>query len=138
MDSIDKLIERYAAYTMPVARIFLAAIFLMSGLMKIGNFSGTAGYMASQGMPLTELFLVGAIILEVFGGLSIMFGYYARTGAVLLVLFLIPATIVFHPVWANAAEQTNFMKNLSMLGALFMIASLGPGGYSLDARRGTE
>jgi len=52
-------------FTPLIGRIFLSAIFLMSGLGKIANFSGTHQYMAAYGMPMTSLFLIGAIILDV-------------------------------------------------------------------------
>jgi putative oxidoreductase len=64
---MDKL-ERYAPFA---GRIFLSLIFLMSGLSKIGGWNDTAGYMASKGMPMVPLFLVGAIVFEVLGGLSV-------------------------------------------------------------------
>jgi len=120
-----------------VGRILLSAIFLFSGFGKIANWSGTADSMAQHGMPAVPLFLAGAIAFEVLGGLSLLLGLYGRLGAVLLILFLIPTTLVFHNFWAvDAAQQQNqmihFMKNVGIMGGLFTVAGMGVGRYSVD------
>ena len=122
-----------------VGRLILAAIFVMSALGKIGNWEGTSGYMASKGMPLASLFLLGAVALEVLGGASIILGFKARLGALLLMVFLIPATLIFHNFWAFDGQQmqeqmAHFLKNLSILGGLLFVATYGVGSFSLDSR----
>jgi len=129
-------IERFAPL---LGRIFLAFIFLMSGLEKIGNWDQTAGYMASKEMPMIPLFLVGAIFLEVLGGLSVLLGWKARVGAAGLLVFLVPTTLIFHNFWAlegmeQQAQMINFLKNLAILGGLFLILGLGPGSLSINDR----
>jgi putative oxidoreductase len=120
-----------------IARILLALPFIPSGVGKIFDFDGTAKMMASEGMPLVSLFLVGAIVLEIFGGLSLLLGFKARWGALLLVVFLIAATAIFHDVWTfqgteQQAQLIQFFKNLGLLGGLTAIAAFGAGAYSVD------
>ena len=124
-----------------VGRILLALIFLMSGVGKIFDWSGTAGYMEFKGMPLIPLFLIGAIVLEVGGSLSVILGFKARWGALALIIFTVPTTVIFHKFWAvDAAQQQMemifFMKNLAMTGGLLLIMANGSGPLSLDARSG--
>ena len=124
-----------------VGRILLALIFLMSGVGKIADWSGTAGYMEFKGMPLVPLFLVGAIVLEVAGSLSVILGFKARLGALALIVFTIPTTLIFHAFWAVGAEQQQiemimFMKNLGLTGGLLMVMAFGAGPLSIDARSG--
>ncbi|MBN2714422.1 MAG: DoxX family protein, partial [Deltaproteobacteria bacterium] len=83
-----------------LGRLGLSAIFLMSALGKIADFEGTQAYMASAGMPLTALFLVGAILLQTTGGLSLLLGYQVRWGVLALLIFLVPTTLIFHAFWA--------------------------------------
>lgn len=122
-----------------IARIFISAIFLMSGAGKIFDFAGTAEYMTANGMPIASFFLVGAILFEIAGGLMILLGYKAQWGAVLLVIFLIPTTLIFHNFW-NVGEEMqqpqtiHFMKNLAIMGGLLMVYSFGPGSLSLEKR----
>ncbi|UCD57100.1 MAG: DoxX family protein [Candidatus Hydrogenedentota bacterium] len=116
------------------ARVLISQIFLASGWGKIMDPSGTQHYMAAHGMPLTALFLVGAIVLELGGGLSVLLGYKARWGAVALIVFLIPTTLIFHTAFAERLQQIMFMKNSAILGGLLMVACFGSGPLSLDAR----
>jgi putative oxidoreductase len=115
-----------------IARAFLAAIFLKSGFDKITGFSGTQQFMASKGLPLTALLLVAAIILELAGGLSVLLGYKARWGAIALIIFMIPATLIFHTNFAESMQVIAFMKNLAIIGGLLMVYYIGSGPISLD------
>lgn len=123
-----------------IGRFFLALIFIVSGINKIMDWSGTAGYMASKGMPMVPLFLLGAIVFELVGGLSLLLGFKARIGALLLIVFIIPATLIFHNFWTlegmeRQIQMIMFMKNLAILGGLLLVLGLGPGPVSLDEKK---
>ena len=120
-------------------RVLLSLIFIMSGFGKIFDFEGTAGYMASKGMPMVGVLLVGAIVFEIVGGLSVLVGYKARWGGVILSIFLVPATLIFHNFWAfegmqGQMEMINFLKNVSILGGLALVFAFGPGRVSVDMK----
>lgn len=119
-----------------VARIFLTVIFLRSGIGKILDFGGTQQLMATKGIPLalTGLLLVGSIICELGGGLSVLLGYKARWGAIALILFLIPTTLIFHTNFAEEMQVIQFLKNLALVGGLLMVFYFGSGPVSFDAR----
>lgn len=122
-----------------IARILMAAMFVMAGFSKIGGFEGTVGYIASKGLPLASVVAVLTIILEIAGGLAIMVGYKARIAAFLLGGFTLLAAFIFHNFWAAPAEQafvqnTLFMKNISIAGGLFLLAALGSGSCSIDGK----
>jgi putative oxidoreductase len=123
-----------------VGRILVAAIFLWSGIGKIGNFAGTAGYMSSKGVPLAEIALVITIVVEVGAALMLIVGWRARLGAAALLIWMIPVTLVFHAFWAVPPDQVQmqmiqFFKNLGLMGAMLLIIGFGPGPFSMDARR---
>jgi putative oxidoreductase len=128
----DDPMDKWKALATLVGRILLALIFLQSGIGKIGNFAGTAQYMTSQGMSNTSFFLVGAIFFELAGSITIMLGCFTRFGALLLLIFLIPTTLVFHADSADPMQKIQFMKNVSMFGGLLVLFSTGAGRYSLD------
>lgn len=115
-------------------RILISIIFLMAGINKIGNFSGTQQYMVAYGMPLTWLFAIGAIILEIGGGLSLLLGYMSKIGAIALFIFMIPTTLIFHTSFGDQMQVIHFMKNLAIMGGLAYIAAYGGGELSLDSR----
>lgn len=117
-----------------IARILLSLIFFKSGIGKISDPAGTMQYMSAYGMPLVGLFLVGAIFCEIFGSLSILLGFKARLGAILLVIFLIPTTLIFHTNLADQMQMAMFLKNSAIIGGLLMIAYFGAGPISLDRK----
>jgi putative oxidoreductase len=130
---------RAQQYTALLGRVFLASIFLVSAYGKLGNWAATVQSMSLKGMPAAQVFLVGAVALEILGGLFVLFGYRARLGAVGLIIFLIPTTLIFHNFWSSPEAQmmvqrTHFLKNLGIIGGLFMVSAFGPGGLSLDKR----
>ncbi len=113
-------------------RLMLAYIFIIAGYGKVVGFAGTAKYMASKGMPMVEVLLVGTIIIELIGGLMLAVGWKARWAAWAIFLFIIPTTIIFHPVWADASQMIQFNKNLAIMGGMLYVAFMGPGRLSLD------
>ena len=115
-----------------IGRILLVFIFLQSGIGKIGNFQGTAQYMAKFGMPYANFFLVGAIFLELVGSIAVILGYGTRFGALLLIIFLIPTTLIFHTHFSDPMQKIHFVKNVSMFGGMFILFSVGAGRFSLD------
>lgn len=123
-----------------VGRVLLALMFILAGFSKLGNIEGTAGYIASGGLPMGTVLAVVVGLLELVGGLAIAVGFQARWAALALGLFTIAASLLFHKFWAVPAEQAMvqqlmFMKNLSVAGGLFIVAALGAGPASFDARR---
>ena len=126
-----------------VGRVLLALMFIMAGFSKLGNISGTAGYIASGGLPLASVLAVVVGLLELLGGIAIAIGFHARWAALALGLFTIAASLLFHKFWAVAPEQAfvqqlMFMKNLSVAGGLFIVAALSAGPVSVDARRAPQ
>ena len=121
-----------------LGRLFIGTIFLMSAIgNKIPQFSAVVGYMESKGVPLPNLMLVGAIVFLLVGSLSVITGYKTRLGATLLLVFLILATYFFHNFWqlegeARQMEMIQFMKNLSMAGAMLFLIANGGGRWGLD------
>ena len=115
-----------------VGRILLAAIFLLSGIKKIRTFEATAASMGEQGIFIPQVLLVGAIICLMLGSLALILGLKARWGAILLIVFMIPTTLIYHPPNGNENDLIQFMKNLSIVGALLLVVSFGPGPVSFD------
>ena len=127
----------------PLSRFLVAAIFIMSGAGKIFGFNQTAGMMEQVGFPAPQFFLIGAILLELLGGLSVLLGFKARWGAIALIVFLIPATIIFHasaiadPAQGQA-QMIHTLKNLAIIGALVNVLANGAGAFALDNFLGRE
>jgi putative oxidoreductase len=122
-----------------LGRVLLCTIFFMAAVgNKIPHFGAVVKIMESAGVPAPQLLLVGAIVFLIAGSLSVILGYKARGGAVLLLTFLVLATYFFHPFWklegqAQQEQMIQFMKNLSMMGAMLFIVANGSGPMSVDS-----
>ncbi len=127
--------DRLSSAGLLASRILLSGIFLYSGTSKLFAFAQTQAYMAGKGMHMTGLFLVLAILFEICGGLSVLFGYLPRLGALALILFLVPTTIVFHRDFSAVGQSVQFAKNLAIMGGLLAIVAAGGGEFSLRARQ---
>ena len=123
-----------------LGRLMIAGIFVMSAVgNKIPNFAAVADAMASEGVPLPQVMLAGAIAFLLLGGGSIVLGFKARIGAALLLVFLVLATYYFHDFWnfegeAQQQQMIQFLKNVSLMGTMVFIISQGAGPMSLDQR----
>ncbi|GBG15750.1 putative oxidoreductase [Novimethylophilus kurashikiensis] len=127
-------IERYGPL---VGRILIALIFVWSGFGKIVGFEATVGYIASKGLPLPQLGTIAAILVELGGGLMLIFGFKARCAAAAMFVFTAMAALIFHDFWAVPPEQAlnqmiHFMKNVSMMGGLLFVVVYGSGPLSLE------
>jgi putative oxidoreductase len=135
-----------------LGRALLSLIFISSGIFKLFDWQGTmqhftqaladwvvlgVGHDALR--PLLDWGLVNASLLlsigvafELIGGMMVFLGLWVRLGAVLIILFLIPATVVFHHFWQlqgpdRTLQMIMFMKNLSILGGLLLLLAYGRG-----------
>lgn len=120
-----------------VARLMMSFIFIWSGIGKIYFYNDTANFMLAKGMQYVSFFLIGAILIEILGGIAILLGFFGRYAATLLFFYLIPTTIIFHAFWQvpeaeRHLEMTMFFKNLNILGGLLYIFVFGSGSLSFD------
>ena len=120
-----------------VGRVLLALMFVWAGYGKITAYDGTAGFMASMGVPMVGVLLPLTILVELGGGLALIVGWKARWAALLLAAFTVLASVVFHNFWTMTgdAAMTNllfFYKNVAVIGGLLMVFAFGPGRLSVD------
>ncbi|UQY97983.1 DoxX family protein [Stenotrophomonas maltophilia] len=108
------------------------ALFLVSGLGKLGNLAGTQGYMETMGVP--GILLWPTIIFEIGSGLCILFGFQTRLVAIVLAGFSLVTAFVFHHNLGDATQQIMFLKNLGLAGGFLLLACTGAGRYSIDGR----
>lgn len=101
-----------------LGRLALAALFIGAVPGKITNFTGTAAGLASKGLPLplANAMLLGAIVLLTLGSVLLVFGSSTRLGAVVLLVFLVPTTLLFH----TNPPDAGLLRNISLAGALLL------------------
>ena len=122
------------------ARLLFVVLFLPAGIGKLTGFAGTVGFISSVGLPLPTAGAALALVVEIVGGLALLFGFQTRLAALVLAAFTLVASYFFHAFWAVPADQAFvtqllFYKNVAVAGGLLALVANGAGGWSLDARR---
>ncbi|MDB5657554.1 MAG: hypothetical protein JWS10_169 [Cypionkella sp.] len=123
--------DKLSPYAPLVARIFIAALFLIAGFGKLSDVAGFAGYMSSAGLP--AVLAWPAIIFELALGAAILVGYQTRIMALLGAGFCIVAALLYHNP-SDPAQMTNFLKNFAIAGGLLMLFAHGAGAVAVDKR----
>jgi putative oxidoreductase len=120
-----------------VGRILLGSIFVLSGFQKLMGYSGVVASIAGKGLPMPEVLAVLTVAVELGAALLLVVGWKARWAALLIFLFIIPVSLVFHNFWTMEGAQAamnriQFLKNVAIMGGMLMVAAFGPGRYSID------
>ena len=122
------------------ARIFLAVLFVVSGWSKLSGFEGAVGYVASNGLPVPQVFAALTILVELGGGILLILGLFSRLAAFIMAGFVLLTIVLVHHFWtmADAEMQLNqlmAMKNLAIAGGLLMVTAFGPGAWAIGPGR---
>jgi putative oxidoreductase len=104
-----------------IARVLLCLVFVYSLVGKLTGFAGPASAIAARGLPLAPVLLVAAMLVMAAGTALVISGWKSRLGAVLLLLFLVPTTVLFHGDVGDAGERIQLLKNLAIVGGLLLL-----------------
>src|SRR3954454_18859846 len=133
-----------------IGRVLFAVLFIFSGASKLLDLAATTQMISTKvaipemltvyttqlegmtGMPMAQLLAIAAAAVELVCGLAIALNFGARFFAIVLIVFIVVATFHVHDFWnQSVADQKNnlihALKNLSLVGALFIIAGIGRG-----------
>ncbi|OYW10577.1 MAG: DoxX family protein [Acidiphilium sp. 37-67-22] len=124
---------------MLAGRLAIALLFVQAGWSKLVHWPGIVHLLTHLDAPAPTLGGVIAVVCELGAGGLVMLGLRTRQAAIVLVLFTIAANWLAHRFWlmhgrAAAAAEIQFFLDLAICGGLLLLASAGPGRYSLDRR----
>lgn len=125
--------------TVLLGRILLSTFFIWNGVSNLLGLDEAIKVVANEQLPYASSLALGASILEVIGGLSLLIGYKARFGTILLLLVMIPTAVIFHDFWAQKGDLVHvhkmiFFKDLSLIGGLLYALAVGPGKFGFDSK----
>ena len=127
---------RMADFLILVARIMMGLIFVLSGWPKLMHYNTTVTGLTHRGIP--EFIALLGPPVEFFGGLAILLGFMSAYAAPLMLVFTVIATVTSHRFWQFSdpaqyrAQNTNFWKNVSMMGGMLLLFVTAGGRYSVD------
>ncbi len=128
-------LEQHNDLTALVARLLMSSLFVLYGYFKLTGFAGTVAYMGRQGLPVPTVFAALAVIIELGGGLLILFGYQTRLVALGCAIYVLIAALITHRNFGDGNQMSHFMKNIAIVGGFLALMAIGPGPYSVDGRR---
>ena len=105
-----------------IGRVLLCLVFIQAVIGKLTGFAGPAAAIAAKGLPLAPVLLVAAMVLMAVGSALVISGWKARLGVVLLLMFLVPTTLLFHGDVSSTEERIQLFKNLAIIGGLLLVA----------------
>jgi uncharacterized membrane protein YphA (DoxX/SURF4 family) len=122
-----------------IGRILFGGFFLMSGINHFTKLEAMTGYAKYKKLPAAKLGVLLSGLMILIGGAAVVLGYYVDLGALLIAIFLILASIIFHNFWAESDatakqnEMLSFMKGFALAGgALILFAMTTKQGGEID------
>jgi putative oxidoreductase len=120
-----------------LGRLLISLIFIIAGIGKIVGFREAVESLRNAGVGGAFWLIIIGLLMELVGGILLLIGWYTRVAIVILMIFLLPTTFIFHSFWNfTGAEATLqllfFLKNLTIYGGLLAFFSFGPGRWSID------
>jgi len=114
------------------ARVFMAIVFLVSGIEKSLNFSRALDEYAKDNIPMPRISVVFTIALHLIGSACLIAGWLVTEMALALALFTLIATAMVHKFWTMTGEERLqrsrvALANLGLVGGLLLLAVTGPG-----------
>ena len=118
-----------------LGRILMSLLFILGGWGKLIGPAATQAMLVKQGLPMVEAAWVLAVIVELGGGLAILFGLFIRPVAFVCAIWCVATALIAHTNFAERIQEVQFFKNMGMTGGFLYIATFGAGAWSLDAWR---
>ncbi len=118
-----------------LGRLLMSAIFILAGVAKLLAPAATQGMMAKYGLPVPLAAYAVTVIVELGGGLLLLFGFMTRPVAIVLAVWCIATGLVAHTAFADPNMRAHFMKNVAVAGGFLYVWAMGAGAYSIDAWR---
>jgi putative oxidoreductase len=134
MTSYAPTTERNLDRALLVLRLVLGVIFIVHGYQKVFGYgiSGVTESFTHMGIPLASVVAPFISVIELLGGIALIFGAFTRVAAFLLACDMLGAMIFVHAKNGFSAPKgiENVLGNFAMAVA---IALVGAGLYSVDA-----
>jgi putative oxidoreductase len=116
-----------------VGRILMSLLFILGGWGKLMGPAATQAMFAKQGLPMVEAAWLLAVVVELGGGVALLFGLFTRPVGLILAIWCVVTALVAHTNFADRAQEINFLKNMGIAGGFLYVAVFGGRAWSLDA-----
>jgi putative oxidoreductase len=122
--------ENTAAF---VGRILMSVLFITGGWGKLMAPAAAQAMLASHNLPMVPAAWGLAVLVELGGGLAILFGLFTRPIGFVCAVWCVATALIGHMNLADRNQEIHFLKNMGLTGGFLYIAAFGAGAWSLDA-----
>lgn len=126
-----KLESIMGVFGVPIGRVLIGVLFAVAGYQKLTDIETFAGFVGMLGVPAPEVLAWVVVAIELLGGIALILGFMTRIAAEVLLVFVLIATYLAHPIWSDPSQMGMFLKNLAVMGGLLYVAAFGAGKWSL-------
>ena len=121
-------------YSAVIGRIAISLVFIIEGLLKAFNFEPFLHKLEIvDGIPGAPLIAILAIMIELGGGMALIFGFSAKFFSFIMAFYLMIVTFTQFHFWSDFEMFEEFIRNIAIIGGLLMINSHGAGPSSVDS-----
>jgi putative oxidoreductase len=112
-----------------VGRILFAGLFAFSARGHVENHHRYAGFARGK-LPIPSVAGWPTGLFLLLADLSIVAGIWPDVGSLMIMAFLLPAAVLFHPFWTvsdpanRRTQEGSFYRNVSLLGAAVSLFAL--------------
>jgi putative oxidoreductase len=135
LKQIDRHLTAHNDIVLLVARLLIAALFLIAGYNAFKSLGQMTGYFGRLGIPLPGIMTPFVAGFEIVVGVLVAIGLFTRPASLGLAILVVFAALIAHTNFADGNQVNHFLKCLGVIGGCLALMVAGPGAYSVDARK---
>jgi putative oxidoreductase len=135
LKQIDRHLTAHNDIVLLVARLLIAALFLIAGYNAFKSLGQMTGYFGRLGIPLPGIMTPFVAGFEIVVGVLVAIGLFTRPASLGLAILVVFAALIAHTNFADGNQVNHFLKCLGVIGGCLALMVAGPGAYSVDAKK---
>ena len=135
LKQIDRHLTAHNDIVLLIARLLVAALFLIAGYNAFKSLGQMTGYFGRLGIPMPQIMTPFVAGFEIVAGALVAVGLFTRPASLALAILVVFAALIAHTNFSDGNQVNHFLKCLGIIGGCLALMVVGPGAYSVDAKK---
>jgi len=135
LKQIDRHLTAHNDIVLLVARLLIAALFIIAGYNAFKALGPSTAYFGRLGIPMPQIMTPFVAGFEIVVGALVAIGLFTRPASLGLAILVVFAALIAHTNFADGNQVNHFLKCLGVIGGCLALMVAGPGAYSVDAKK---
>jgi putative oxidoreductase len=135
LKQIDRHLTAHNDIVLLIARLLIAALFLIAGYNAFKSLGQMTGYFGRLGIPMPQIMTPFVAGFEIVAGALVAVGLFTRPASLALAILVVFAALIAHTNFSDGNQVNHFLKCLGIIGGCLALMVVGPGAYSVDAKK---